>query len=1269
MRGISLRLALLFAFAGTLSSTPHSNIRSSETSTRSEVLVGWFHTVCFDELWEGRAGARYFLIDNGGGSAEILLSADLLQSLPDSPGLAPRFGEVHGEWIESGGRACLKASSLEFADTATPAFDGVRMAKSSNSARVGSQPWVIILCKFADVPAEPRTVGYYRDLLSASFPGMDHFWREVSYDTINLENSRVAGWYVLPHPRSYYVYGDPLWLDQIRALRDATAVADRDVYFPSYAGIALFFNDFVGEKYLGYGGPMNWTLDGVNRTWGVTWLPPTLLHGVYGHDRNANHHVFAHEMGHAMGLPHSSGSYGDTYDNLWDLMSYWGSGTTDPTFGLQAMHTTAYHKDLLGWIAPEEKYLAAPGTQETIHLSRLALPQTRGFKMAQIPLPGAHVRFYTAEARRRVGYDAGLYGEAVILYDVDPDRYSPTQWGSPPEWKPSEVIDTDGNGFTGDDGAMQTPGEVFSDPANGISIAVESASDSGFTVTINNNAKFLPHFANGSGTQSTLVLANPSVSQDVSGTVRFFAPNGNPLRLAINGQVQDGSYGFHLPARGVGYYATDGKGELQTGSIEVGSNARIEASLVLAGQTGSTGISASSLSTTGLVVPVEVDPSHEIRSGVVLSNPNAQDISVSCQLRSADGSPMPEAAAAVTVAAHGQLTLFADEVFSWLGSATFRGTLVATSSLPFNGVTILRAGPGQFATLPAAPIDRVAKAGLVGVVSTFAGQATARGSVDGELRAARFASPNDITADKTGNLYVADTANHTIRKITPEGIVSTMAGLAGSSGSQDGIGASARFSSPRGLCSDENGTLFIADYGNHIIRKLTPDGAVTTVAGLAGAAGGADGAAGVARFNGPRGVAVDISGDVYVSDTSNHAIRRIASDGTVSTVAGFAGTPGHVDGAGANARFDGPQKIALDSARNLLVADYNNCVIRKISPQGDVTTLSGTPGLHGAMDGPPEKALFGYPLGMAIDPSDNLYVSDGWIVRRVAKDGSVRTLAGSPKINTTPNTSLSGSRDGTGSEARFALPSGLTMHPSGSLLVADRDNHAIRQLALDAAADTVYFSQFADGEGFASTLLLVNPSSVEPTTGTIEFRDSLGQPLALDLNGALVLGNYMFNLAPGGSAWLRTDGLGTLVVGSVKITSDIPIRSTLLFSGFLGLGGLDAARPASQLRIPFETDDAQYLDTGVAFSNPASVPVSISLRLRDTDRNLVEGGAANIVLPARGQLARFPRELFAGKPPGLGRFRGTLEVDASTPICAMALRLSPGALVPLPVIR
>jgi sugar lactone lactonase YvrE len=197
------------------------------------------------------------------------------------------------------------------------------------------------------------------------------------------------------------------------------------------------------------------------------------------------------------------------------------------------------------------------------------------------------------------------------------------------------------------------------------------------------------------------------------------------------------------------------------------------------------------------------------------------------------------------------------------------------------------------------------------------------------------------TVDGAGNAYVADTENHTIRKVTPGGTVTTLAGLGGSSGSADGTGSAARFYWPYGVAVDSAGNVYVADTWNYTIRKVTPGGVVTTLAGLAGTGGSTDGTGSAARFNYPSGVAVDSAGTVYVADRGNHTIRKVTPGGAVTTLAGLADSYGSADGTGSAARFDSPRGVAVDSAGNVYVADYYNNTIRKVTPGGVVTTLAG----------------------------------------------------------------------------------------------------------------------------------------------------------------------------------------------------------------------------------------------------------------------------------------------------------------------------------------
>jgi hypothetical protein len=215
-------------------------------------------------------------------------------------------------------------------------------------------------------------------------------------------------------------------------------------------------------------------------------------------------------------------------------------------------------------------------------------------------------------------------------------------------------------------------------------------------------------------------------------------------------------------------------------------------------------------------------------------------------------------------------------------------------------------------------------------VSTLAGQAGVSGGADGTGTGAQFFGPQGLRIDASGNVFVADTNNHTIRKVVPStGVVTTVAGLAGNSGSADGTGSAARFNFPSGVAVDAQGNLYIADTDNHTIRAIASSGAVSTLAGLAGNSGGADGTGSGARFNSPSDLAVDSSGNIYVADTDNFTIRKIVSStGAVSTLAGLAGTSASTDGLGSAARFYHPAGIAVDSTSSIYIADTDNDTLR-----------------------------------------------------------------------------------------------------------------------------------------------------------------------------------------------------------------------------------------------------------------------------------------------------------------------------------------------------
>jgi sugar lactone lactonase YvrE len=299
--------------------------------------------------------------------------------------------------------------------------------------------------------------------------------------------------------------------------------------------------------------------------------------------------------------------------------------------------------------------------------------------------------------------------------------------------------------------------------------------------------------------------------------------------------------------------------------------------------------------------------------------------------------------------------------------------------------------------------------------TTFVGLPTVSGTNNGTRSAALFNQPTGTIEDAAGNLYIADEQNNLIRKCTANGVVTAFAGSAGNTGTNDGTGTNALFNQPSNLAFDSAGNIFVADTFNHTIRKITPAGLVSTFAGLGGTPGFKNGTGSGALFNQPNGIAFDSSNNLYVADGVNGAVRRVTTNAVVSTVAtGFylpeqvavdksniiyvddagnnvirkmtpagvvsllagSGAIGSKDGTGAGAEFNYPESLTVDSSSNVFVADYGNDTIRMITPAGVVTTIGGQVGIMGTNDATGTNALFNQQEGISVDKSDNIYVAD-----------------------------------------------------------------------------------------------------------------------------------------------------------------------------------------------------------------------------------------------------------------------------------------------------
>jgi hypothetical protein len=526
-----------------------------------------------------------------------------------------------------------------------------------------------------------------------------------------------------------------------------------------------------------------------------------------------------------------------------------------------------------------------------------------------------------------------------------------------------------------------------------------------------------------------------------------------------------------------------------------------------------------------------------------------------------------------------------------------------------------------------------------------------------------LASAQGVAVDKSnGIIYIADTNNHAIRKIAVNGTMTFLAGQPASPGSANGTGSVARFNQPTGLSVDTNGDIYVSDTGNSLIRRVTPAGVVTTVS--SSGFGFADGVFGNARFNNPQQLSIATNRDIFIADLSNDRIRKVSAGivtspgltdrpvgvvaddaggafasarygiryltgSTMSLFAGLGYSGGFADGTGGDARFKGPYDADTDALGNIYVADANNCVIRKITPAGVVTSYAGTAGQCGSVDGIGAAVRFyGSIYGLDVDDLGNVYVAEGWshVIRKVAPDGTVTTIAGT--------VDAAGHVNATGSAARFNVPHDIVVAPSGDVYVADMYNHVIRKIAPDGSVTTLAGSPGLAGttNGTGSAARFYYPHGITYAGGELFVTTRIGGVRRVTLSGDVTTVNDVCGAGSWDIAWgIASDAAGALYVSDYanNVVRKI-VRSGLNFcatniGGVAGLRGSEdgtgtAARFGSPVGTAVAPDGTLYVveqawlgvrrgtpatltatPTVPSSSGPAGTPVTLGVSGSDSD--------------------------------------------------------------------
>jgi len=555
-----------------------------------------------------------------------------------------------------------------------------------------------------------------------------------------------------------------------------------------------------------------------------------------------------------------------------------------------------------------------------------------------------------------------------------------------------------------------------------------------------------------------------------------------------------------------------------------------------------------------------------------------------------------------------------------------------------------------------------------GIIATIAGNGTTAFSGDGgPATAAALNYPCGLAIDSSGGIYIADTDNARIRRVSPSGIISTVAGngVPGASG-DGGPALSASLSDVQGVALDAAGNLYFGDASNRRVRKVTPAGIISTVAGT-GVQGfsGDGGQATNATLNRPTFVLIDPAGNLYIADSSNQRIRRVGLNGTITTIAGngLAGFSGD-GGLATNASLMFPLGMAMDRTGNLYVADANNHRTRRIDLSGVITTVAGNgvEGFSGDL-GTATSASLNYPEAVAIDGAGNLFIADSGNnrIRKVDPSGVISTIAG---------TVLNGfSGDGGPSvEAVLNFPWALATDVAGDVYIADRVNSRIRKIS-----PSRIISHLANGQGWKTTILLVN-ADTHTASFTMNFWADNGSPLVMPLGQDGTTASVSGTMAPGQLRVIESTGLGGATVEgwAELMTSDAIGGIGIFTAGATNQPPSEAAAPlnpvgGTQLFMPFDnTSGVLVFSTGIALANPNQQAAIVGVTFTDESGQNIPVKISQITVPANGHYASVLSTDF----PEVNGKRGTIRFNSNVEVYGLGIRYngqaftSIGAIIP-----